>query len=1142
MKKFIIAIIVFPILLISGYGFGNTKFNKIQNFSDLENSSIIDLEFSQDGNTNGAIIDTDGDQKGDSLYMWGQNNNYQVGDETSIDKFSPVEIEPQGQTNWGGNLIDLEIAQLFSGVTVDTNNDGSADTLYMWGSNYRGEIGNGEVDGNITSPEVITPNGQNDWDGNIINLSLMYGNTAISIDTNNDGYGDTVYGWGENSNYEISPKDDATILNPEIIIPENGDWGGNIIDLKLGSKFGGVTVDTDADRFADTLYMWGDNAYGELTKEISSDDDYIQYPTIINPTTGNWNGNIITLSLGFYNSAVLIDTDLDGLGDTIYGWGQNNYGQIGDGTQIIRYSPVLVSPTGGDWGGNILQFEKGSYTSGLIVDSDFDGLGDLLYMWGDNSNGQIGVGTTNNVSTPTIVYPENQSSWSGPIYSLSNGFSSTGVIIDSNDDGIVDSFYAAGSDSYGQIGNGSNDDNSDQLYFINVYSSNDDISIASLDFIYDNDQLYIDLKLNDYNNSINIDPTVLLIDSNDITYTTTFISSNSDIPNDEYYYRVNGIERGTNYYFSEIIINNVSTLLDEEQFTTDYIISSYSVNSVTEQSAIINFNLNNNNNVTFSDYTSDQLKIKINYTDLDLSNYYSKEASINTLKEYELTDLNAETNYQIDSIQYFYENGSYKYQINQSATIFKTQSIQPIIQTSTSLVIDETITSNSFQYTIEIDNLIPNSDNTNFINYDIYDGLWLIDQEGYNYRSTFIAKEFYKDSDYSNAYDYIITYEVDGLSPGEYLFDGISFDQPLNFANSNIVTYDIFILDPPMDVIIPDDGYSDPVILTSTYSVSSVGPTSFQYRISLDDLIQTGNVGSEPAFANFDQTDGLYLKDSNQNTYHSEYVGATAVDQGNGTAVGSKQYQFTFQVSDLLPDTDYQFNGISPNQNGPYQAIENGDIHTDSMDDDCCFPFWWWVSLIIILLLILLLLILLLFKGNSSKEKIKRKETIEVNQQENKTVAPNNVEQNNVAAPVAVKQNKSPARRRTYKKNDDTKKLTEEIAELSKIIQKIDQENKDIKINIQGQGINQEGNVQQKRKKVNKKVDQTKELKDEITELSKMVQELNNSKPAKKSRRRNNKTDKLSKEITELSKVVQKINQENKGIKKDIKEISKKKK
>jgi hypothetical protein len=69
MKKFFITLIIFPILIIFGSINSSSKFLETKNYSDLEIESIVDLEFSADGNTNGAIVDTNGDQNGDAIYM-----------------------------------------------------------------------------------------------------------------------------------------------------------------------------------------------------------------------------------------------------------------------------------------------------------------------------------------------------------------------------------------------------------------------------------------------------------------------------------------------------------------------------------------------------------------------------------------------------------------------------------------------------------------------------------------------------------------------------------------------------------------------------------------------------------------------------------------------------------------------------------------------------------------------------------------------------------------------------------------------------------------------------------------------------------------------------------------------------------------
>ena len=73
-------------------------------------------------------------------------------------------------------------------------------------------------------------------------------------------------------------------------------------------------------------------------------------------------------------------------------WGSNGSGQLGDGTQVPRLTPVTVA------GGFGLRSISGgvSHTCGLTT------LG-AAYCWGDNANGQLGDSTTNPSSTPVAV-------------------------------------------------------------------------------------------------------------------------------------------------------------------------------------------------------------------------------------------------------------------------------------------------------------------------------------------------------------------------------------------------------------------------------------------------------------------------------------------------------------------------------------------------------------------------------------------------------------------------------------------------------------------------------------------------------------------------------------------------------------------
>ena len=90
------------------------------------------------------------------------------------------------------------------------------------------------------------------------------------------------------------------------------------------------------------------------------------------------------LSLGDYHSGVIAQ---DG---SLYMWGSNVYGQIGDGTTEVRYKPTKILD-------HVIAVSLGVGHSGAITQ---DG---SLYMWGWNSDGQIGDGTTKARYTPTQI-------------------------------------------------------------------------------------------------------------------------------------------------------------------------------------------------------------------------------------------------------------------------------------------------------------------------------------------------------------------------------------------------------------------------------------------------------------------------------------------------------------------------------------------------------------------------------------------------------------------------------------------------------------------------------------------------------------------------------------------------------------------
>lgn len=126
-----------------------------------------------------------------------------------------------------------------------------------------------------------------------------------------------------------------------------------------------------------TLWLWGFNNYGQLgDNSISSSSSPVQ--TVAGGT--NWKA----VSLGFVHS-IALKTD-----GSLWTWGQNFYGQIGDNTTTYKSSPVQTVAGGLNW----KSVSGGGYLSGAIKK---DG---SLWTWGLNTSGQLADNTTVNKSSP----------------------------------------------------------------------------------------------------------------------------------------------------------------------------------------------------------------------------------------------------------------------------------------------------------------------------------------------------------------------------------------------------------------------------------------------------------------------------------------------------------------------------------------------------------------------------------------------------------------------------------------------------------------------------------------------------------------------------------------------------------------------
>jgi alpha-tubulin suppressor-like RCC1 family protein len=294
------------------------------------------------GYVNTAAIKTDG-----TLWTWGNNSYGQLGDNTTTQRITPVTTFVGG-TNW---------KQVASGGyhTAAIKTDG---TLWTWGRNNSGQIGNNAID--TRSIPVTTFAGGTNW-------KQVAGGFNHTTAIKTDG---TLWAWGSNSTGQLGDNTATPRITPLTTFAGGTNW-----KQVSGGYFHTTAIKTDG-----TLWTWGDNAAGRL-----GDNTTIQRNTPVTTFTGGTNWKQVTCR-GTHTAAVKTD-------GTLWTWGTNTNGQLGNNITTERLTPVTTFAGGTNW----KQVTCGdAHTSAIKTDG-------TLWTWGDGARGALGNNTISQRNTPVTT-------------------------------------------------------------------------------------------------------------------------------------------------------------------------------------------------------------------------------------------------------------------------------------------------------------------------------------------------------------------------------------------------------------------------------------------------------------------------------------------------------------------------------------------------------------------------------------------------------------------------------------------------------------------------------------------------------------------------------------------------------------------
>jgi alpha-tubulin suppressor-like RCC1 family protein len=304
-----------------------------------------------------AAIKTDG-----TLWLWGQNNLGQLGDTTLTDRSSPIQTVAYG-TNW-------KLVSAGHQHTAAIKTDG---TLWLWGRGNEGQLGDNNITGKSSPVQTVT------FGTNWKLVSCGYADYTTAIKT--DG---TLWSWGDNSAGQLGDNTSGNGTGKSSPI-QTVTYGTNWKSVSCGYQHT-AAIKTDG-----TLWLWGSNIQGQLGINAAGTNRSSPVQTVAYGT--NWK----LVNCGRYHTTA-IKTD-----GTLWLWGQNNNGQLGDNTSGgNKPSPVQTVAYGTNW----KSVSCGYYNNAAIKT---DG---TLWLWGRNNYGQLGnntsgAGTDKSSPVQTVAYGTN---------------------------------------------------------------------------------------------------------------------------------------------------------------------------------------------------------------------------------------------------------------------------------------------------------------------------------------------------------------------------------------------------------------------------------------------------------------------------------------------------------------------------------------------------------------------------------------------------------------------------------------------------------------------------------------------------------------------------------------------------------------
>lgn len=321
-----------------------------------------------------------------SLWLWGDNTFGQLGDGSLVDQSLPLLVT--SHENWRA---------VAAGTDHSLARRARFSSLWAWGKNTSGQVGDGTTTDRLTPVQVLT------------DCATFAADGSSSYAIKSDG---SLWAWGSNTYGQLGDGTTTNRVTP-VQIGSVGEWQV----VNAGSRHA-LAIKTDG-----SLWAWGHNGYGQLGDGTTTErHSPVQ---VITGSDTDW----VAVDGGAYHSLALRKNG------TMWAWGLNGYGELGQGNYVDSNTRMQVG-TDSDW----VRISAGlSSHFNLALKSDGS-----LWFWG------TALGTASS-TVPTQWGSDSDEDWA----KISAGYVH---VLALKRDGTL---WASGKNNDGQLGIGNTTDQSE---------------------------------------------------------------------------------------------------------------------------------------------------------------------------------------------------------------------------------------------------------------------------------------------------------------------------------------------------------------------------------------------------------------------------------------------------------------------------------------------------------------------------------------------------------------------------------------------------------------------------------------------------------------------------------------------------------